>query len=232
MIEIKTPNSRGYSSPSDDFVSLKFIELTSSFKQPILDIGCGAGLYSEKLLTAGHTVIANDLSQESLDQFYSRVQIKSLEKLTVLPGNFLENKSIEDESLAGVYCSRVLQFLDPDEFKKGLSKILKWLIPKGIFGVIIFTPFRPILDPIQNELRLKRDTGVDWPYEITNYRDFLSDEVKPSLPDYVNLFDKNLLECSLVNSGFEILEIDWIPYKSLSGQVVPRGLVGALAAKQ
>ncbi|MFC2107181.1 class I SAM-dependent methyltransferase [Bacteroidota bacterium] len=98
----------------------------------ILDLGCGPGLYSEKLTKAGHNVTGVDFSANSIEYARKEAENKNL-NITYLNENYLELE-LEECSFDLV----ILIFTDfgpllPVEREKLLKLIKRLLKPGGIF---------------------------------------------------------------------------------------------------
>lgn len=100
--------------------------------QEILELGCGPGLYTERLAAQGHKVTGLDISERSLQTARERAQEKGLD-LTYHQGNYLEadlGKEVFDVVFI-VYID--FGVLAPDDQKVLLEKIYRALKPGGIF---------------------------------------------------------------------------------------------------
>ncbi len=103
--------------------------LRSGFK--VLDLGCGPGLYAEKLSQAGMKVVGLDISQRSLNYATERAKEAGL-KIEYLCMNFFEmNYREEFDTILQVY-GELCVF--PDQKRDLLlKKIYKALKPDGLF---------------------------------------------------------------------------------------------------
>lgn len=98
----------------------------------ILDLGCGPGLYSEKLAKKGHHVTGVDFSSNSIEYAKQEAKKKKL-KITYLKENYL-NLDLKENSFDLV----ILIFTDfgpllPEEREQLLINIKKVLKPGGLF---------------------------------------------------------------------------------------------------
>jgi len=97
----------------------------------VLDIGCGPGLYTQRLARAGFDVTGVDFSQPSID--YARTRAKE-EKLDIryICGNYLDADFGKDYDAALlIYCD--FGVLDPNEQQGLLGRISDALKPGGRF---------------------------------------------------------------------------------------------------
>jgi len=116
----------------------------------VLDLGCGPGLYSERLASAGHRVVGLDFSQTSLD--YARGSAES-QGLAV---DYREADYLE-EGLGGpyglvamIYCD--LGALDRDRRRELLAKVRGALAPGGAF----------VFDVVDERFLAQARLGRDW----------------------------------------------------------------------
>lgn len=98
----------------------------------ILDLGCGPGLYSEKLAQKGHNVTGLDFSLNSIEYAKKEAQKKDL-NISYLNDNYLK-MDLKENSFDLV----ILIFTDfgpllPEERNQLLSNIKKALKPGGLF---------------------------------------------------------------------------------------------------
>ena len=116
-----------------DFIdrSVKWLSSVIPVKSKILDIGCGPGLYTKRLI--GYNVTGMDLSKRSIA--YAKSQDSKTEYLCQ---NYLEldYNGIFDAVIL-IYCDYAA--LTSDERKTLLSKVYKALKPGGLFIFDVFT---------------------------------------------------------------------------------------------
>lgn len=97
----------------------------------ILDLGCGPGLYTEKLAKDGHHVTGMDISENSIEYARSRARKNNLQ-IEYICQNYLELDVLNRYDLV------IMIFTDfgvllPGDREALLSKIYNALIPGGIF---------------------------------------------------------------------------------------------------
>lgn len=97
----------------------------------ILDLGCGPGLYAEKLARKGHSVTGMDFSTNSIRHARESAAQKEL-NITYLQQNYLD---LQDENRYGLIIMIFTDFgvLLPDEREKLLARIYRALKPGGKF---------------------------------------------------------------------------------------------------
>ncbi len=104
----------------------------------ILDLGCGPGLYAERLAKAGMRVTGVDISQNSLDYAIAQAREKKL-PIQYRCQNYLE---LDDQAM---YKAALLIYgdfcpLSPKQRAKLLANVRTALIPGGCFLLDVTTP--------------------------------------------------------------------------------------------
>lgn len=120
----------------------------------ILDLGCGPGLYAERLARLGHSVLGIDFSKRSIDYAKESAARNGLD-IEYVYKNYIEmDYSEEFDLVILIYCDfGVLNNADRDAL---LSKIYKALKPGGCF----------IFDVFGEDFKRERKTSRKW--EILN----------------------------------------------------------------
>ncbi len=100
-------------------------------KLDILDLGCGPGLYTEKLAENGHTVTGMDFSSNSIHYARETAKRKKL-NISYIQQNYLE---LEEENRYDLILMIFMDFgvLLPDQQEKLLTNIYRALKPGGKF---------------------------------------------------------------------------------------------------
>jgi len=99
-----------------------------SLKEPILDVGCGDGIFSEALLEKNREVWGVDINQNALAQARKRGLYKKLVKQKI------QNQPFKDGQFGTVLANSILEHVD--NLKPALREILK-VLAKG--GVLVLT---------------------------------------------------------------------------------------------
>lgn len=104
----------------------------------ILDLGCGPGLYAERLAQAGFQITGVDFSQNSLDYAIAKAQEKKL-PIQYRCQNYLD---LDDQAM---YTAALLIYgdfcpLSPKQRAKLLCNVRTALIPGGCFILDVTTP--------------------------------------------------------------------------------------------
>ncbi len=156
----------------------------------ILDLGCGPGLYTEKLAAKGHNVTGVDFSRFSIEYAWEETNNNG-SGITYINSNYLELELEENSFDLVMMIYTDFGVLLPDERTILLSKVQKALKPGGIF----------IFDVISDKELPKRVTPDSWdaadkgfwksePY-IALSRSFLYEEEKVILYQHIIIDEKN-----------------------------------------
>lgn len=114
-------------------------------RSSILDLGCGPGLYCEKLAGNGHSVIGVDISENSISYARESAQKESL-NIKYKCANYL-NLDFENEQFDLVMMIFTdFGVLKPDDQCLLLEKVFQWLKPGGkfIFDVMAESGFKKV----------------------------------------------------------------------------------------
>jgi len=108
----------------------------TQYEVSVLDLGCGPGLYSEKMAERGHKVTGIDISNYALDYAKKSAKAKNL-SIDYLQGNYLEVDFAKPYDLIDIiYCDfGVLTKLEQELL---LKRIFLALAPGGVFVMDAF----------------------------------------------------------------------------------------------
>ena len=101
-------------------------------KLEILDLGCGPGLYSERLAKKGHQMTGIDISKNSIDYAKTSAKKQNL-KIDYRAGSYLDLELEEQKFDMILLIYTDFGVLNPSERKILLDKIHRALKPNGIF---------------------------------------------------------------------------------------------------
>ncbi len=101
-------------------------------KLEILDLGCGPGLYSERLAKKGHQMTGIDISKNSIDYAKTSAKKQNL-KIDYRVGSYLDLELEEQKFDMILLIYTDFGVLNPSERKILLDKIHRALKPNGIF---------------------------------------------------------------------------------------------------
>jgi SAM-dependent methyltransferase len=130
----------------------------------VLDLGAGTGLLTGELLTAGHEVVAVDVSAPMLAQLSAR-----LPAVPVAVGG-AEDVPLPDASVDAVVAGQAAHWFDPAPAARELRRVLR---PGGVVGLVWNT----------------RDRSVPW---VRAMEELLADESRDQHSDVVDRFAAEL----------------------------------------
>lgn len=132
-------------------------------KLNILDLGCGPGLYTEKLALRGHKVSGMDFSQNAIAYAKSSAAKKKLD-IAYLQQNYLE---LKEENKYDLVLMIFTDFgvLTPDQRKVLLGNVYRALKPGGAFLFDVLNTNWPVKGPESKEWELsEKGFWRDHPY--------------------------------------------------------------------
>lgn len=111
----------------------------NQFKK-LIDLGCGAGIYTELFYSKGYQVTGFDLSRNSIQYAKQSAETKQL-KIRYLNGDYIQTQIKDNYDLVTmIYCD--FGVLSCSERKILLQKIYELLLPNGCFLFDVFTPVK------------------------------------------------------------------------------------------
>ncbi len=126
----------------------------------ILDLGCGPGLYLEKLAALGHSCTGLDFSKNSIAYAVNQAKEKGLE-ISYICQNYLE-LDFEDQFDLIILIYTDIGVLFPGERENLLDRIYRALKPGGVF----------IFDVLNDKnIDLKFQEHQTWSYEFSGFWD-------------------------------------------------------------
>lgn len=108
------------------------------YKSTILDLGCGPGLYAEKLCKNGHKITGIDFSQNTINYAKSSANKQGLD-IEYKCDNFLNLKYFEDYNVVTQVYGEINTFSD-EERDKLFKIVYNALKPNGLFVFDVSTP--------------------------------------------------------------------------------------------
>ncbi len=142
MLELHFSQKTEAASRSENFIdqSVKWITSVapSSSHKSILDVGCGPGIYTEKLSKFGYQIAGIDISARSID-YAKEVSKKNKSQVEYTLGNYLEIEFPQKfDLITFIYCD--FGALSSEDRKLMLDKIFLALNPGGILIFDVCTP--------------------------------------------------------------------------------------------
>lgn len=230
---LTTKNSMGRNTEEPTEYGWRFIEYAQGCANPIVDIGCGAGVVTVPALRAGATVIAIDLEPEHLRLLGEQCTNEEKKRLVTICGRFPEEVRLCRDSVSAVHAANLFNFLSGDELQQAAKIIHSWLVPGGRLFSISGTPYVATLANFIPVYEARNRRGDPWPGEINRLQDFSDHFTARELPDEMHFLDDDILRRVFLEEGFEIDHLEMylregLPrYLSLDG----RENVGLVASK-
>jgi SAM-dependent methyltransferase len=206
---IPTLNNMGYTQSNPDIIQKEFIEFSSTVSSSVLDIGAAFGITTLLALKKGAKVIANDIDKRHLSVIMEKTPTLLKHNLRLLEGRLPYDIKINKQSLGAILIARVLHFLSPVEIVDSLEKTRSWLEPTGKIFIVVTTPFSKLFEKVIPIYEENKKNKAPWPALMQDVHMFLSDKVQ--IPPFLNLFDKELLESLLTQTGFHIEQLFYFP---------------------
>lgn len=109
----------------------KFVRYLAGLPGPIVDVGCGRGMFLAELKTAGYQAVGVDSSAEAVAACRAR-------GLDIVQADALEYLESQTDRLGGIFLSHVVEHLTPRQVVRFLSLARRALRPGG--RLVIVTP--------------------------------------------------------------------------------------------
>ncbi|CEK09264.1 putative Methyltransferase [Legionella hackeliae] len=208
----------GFTTAPCDEISQKFIEHAALISQrggKVLEIGAAFGAATLAAITKGATVFCNDISAENLAVVRNRSK-KILEdednattadhnRLVLIPGEFPNELSgLPEKSFDAILICRVLHFFTGSKIEEALVLMSKLLVPGGKIYIVCETPYLKNWQRFIPEFNRRVENNIEWPGEITNPSEYESSGRVNSLPSFVHWITREVLERSLIRTGFTV----------------------------
>jgi polyketide synthase PksJ len=207
---IATLNKMGYMVSQPDICMQKFVDFCKSAKHPVLDIGAAYGVATYSALETGAQVVAVDLDQRHLDILKQKTPPSLLKNLSTIRGGIPEPIDFEHNTFDAILISRVLHFLSPDQIMRSIAQIENWLRPGGRVFISVATPFAQLYEEFIPIFLERKKKNIIWPGIIENVQE-LKHSRMGNFPNYLNLFDKEILEYAFSKSKLSIKECFYLP---------------------
>jgi len=204
----QTLNNTGYMTGSLDPYSQEFVEYAAKTSGVVADIGACYGIAVIPALARGARVIAVDNEPEHLKILRSRVSKNDLPCLQCKVGTLPNEINFDNESLSAILCCRVLHLLKGEDVEKSLRNMYDWLEKNGKLFLIVDSPYARYSDKLLQEFTpiyaQRKKQGVKWPGFIPNLKYYLQEGFRRFAPEFVHLFDGDVLAEACINCGFKI----------------------------
>lgn len=200
---VPTLNGMGYMTSGLDPYSRAFVDFAPAAPGPALDVGAAYGVASLAALSAGASVLANDLDPRHLAILEQRVPAADRARLTLLPGAFPDGLELAPGSLGAVLVCRVLHFFEGEAIERSAEAVARWLAPGGKAFVVGETPFIGTARAFFPTYETRRRAGDPWPGIV---RDVGAHDPKRagSLPKLMHLLDEAVLRRVFTRAGLVV----------------------------
>lgn len=164
-------------------------------------------------------------------------------RLQLEQGVFPNEFNFTENSIAAIYASHILPFLNGAEIAQGLKKFHRWLKPRGKLFILCYTIFIKELNNqvFNKEYTRRKQNKIAWPGYLENYNDYvIMDDNEEQLEDEpfplsLHIFEKEILVDALKDLGFQIEFADYLDGKHNGAMQETlfdgRELVGIIAVK-
>lgn len=210
---IKTENAMGVMFKELSPAAEAFVQYAKIATSPLLDIGAAYGATTIPALENGAEVIACDLSEAHLSILRKSTDQIFIHNLKTWSKKFPDELHIENESLSGILISNVLHFMDGESITHGLQQCCNWLKYDGKLFVTVMTPHLSFYYQLLPEYKKRVQEGIEWP-GIFNPKLVATDKWRDNLPDFVHLFEMDVIKRVIEQAGFTIDKIEYFCYKN------------------
>ena len=214
----------GFTTTPCDPISQQFIEHSADIVKnsgKVLEIGAAFGAATLEAIAKGATVFCNDIEPENLAVVRKRYIEMAGEnsatltgdnnKLVLVPGEFPhELAGLPKNYFDAILICRVLHFFTGRKIEESLASMAKLLIPGGKIYIVCETPFLKNWQKFIPEFNRRVENNDEWPGEITNPAEYESSGRASSLPKFVHWITKEILERSLLRTGFDVEQATYI----------------------
>lgn len=200
----QTKNARGYMHPISQ-MGEKFIQFSKT-ASPVLDMGCAYGAIVLKALDEGaKKIIACDMEQKHLDLLRSQLSSGEAKRVEILQGVLPEGFNIKPDSIAGIYISHVLEYLNDREASVSLEHFYRWLKLGGKLFIKCYTIYikKFINEKFQIEYQNRLKQNVKWPGYFEDINQYYCLD-KSAFQKSLHIFDLPILINALQEIGFNI----------------------------
>lgn len=231
---IATLNRMGYMYIKPERIMQSFIDFCSEATAPVLDIGAAYGVASIPALEKGACVVANDMDERHLVILKSKVPPSLLSHLELKLGKMPYDLDFPQNYFSAILASRILNFIEPHLLRESFARIYKWLKPRGKLFYLGASPYMGSYKDFLPQYEKNKREGREWPGLIEKDLDLYAPQRTEQLPPFINLIDSEVLTKLMVEAGFKIEKMEFIPF----GDAYPddmkldgREHLGAIAVK-
>jgi len=229
---VLTLNKMGWMHPIIDPITEKFLEQCKKDLK-VLEIGASYGYASEEALKKGALVWINDLDIRHLEIFkYNIEDTALLKRVSLVPGDFPEKVTLENEFFDSILAVRVLHFFSPKKLELSAKKMFQSLKKGGYVYIVAETPYLKNWSGYIPVYEKKKLQGDPYPGYFTNLKDY-NQEVSKYLPKSLHFLDPEVLTLVFTKAGFIVKEAVFLNRKDYpkTMQLDGRESVGFIAYK-
>jgi hypothetical protein len=201
---VPTWNGMGWSGDVINEISERFIALTSEASGPVLDIGAAFGVATIPALEKGASVWANDLEIAHLAELQRRTPDHLRKHLTIVHGHYPDGIQLPRSYFSAIHMSQVLHFLAPGNVRLALETAFTCLKPCGHLFILAATPYQAIHADFIPTFQSRKIAGEEWPGVITNLRQYNRHWAADLVPDWLHVFDEDVLVAAVQRAGFRV----------------------------
>ncbi len=227
----RTVNRTGVTIHTLDEISQAFVQYAGHIApRPVVDIGAGFGVATLAALSAGATVISNDIAAEHLEALRLRAPDEDRERLTLMPGAFPDAVQLADACIGAALLSRVLHFFDGPQVLRSIETLSRWLQPGGKAFVICDASLFLKQPPLRAAFEAQLASGQEWPGFVQGVHQLLPERAD-QIPDQLHYLDPDLLARVFEQAGFAVERAELFT-RDCGEEGPPRRCTGVIARKQ
>ncbi len=206
---IPTLNQTGFMTTWLDPYSQAFVKFAHLSSKPLLDIGAAYGTTTLAALETGAEVICCDPDRQHLEICAKRTPANQKTRLKLLQGSLPNQINLEDGSVGGIICSRVLHFLSGSEIEESIFNMSRWLCSGGKVFLITDTPYMKHLKSFLSLYEERKNQGELWPGVVYNYPQYFPTQIGFNLPDFFHPLDPDILRRVCTEAGLIVEQADF-----------------------
>jgi len=228
-----TLNKHGYAFNCVSEFTKAFHDFAGTAKKPVIDVGCAFGFNTLHALNRGAKVHAFDMDQQHLSLLRNQSPREFTKRLHLVKAHFPQEFNFPDNSISGVLLANLLNFLHGIEVRVGLSEVFRCLEPGGQVFIESPSPYVKIRDDYIPVYEKAVADGLEWPGEVKNINDYGPEGLFVNFPNFIHIFDPNILTRELQLAGFTIEQSCYFrrPYTPEIACLDGREAVGAIGKK-
>lgn len=217
MKTVATHNAMGHSFLESDPIQEMLHEYCAGGDKHVLEVGAGVGVNTLLALSAGNTVVTNDMEQGHLDIIAGEAEKmdgNKRNKLSFVKGIFPDQVNFGAAQFDVVIAFQIFHFLKPDQLDAGFTKIHDWLKPGGKFFLTVTSPFTRGMERYMPLYYRRLEKGRRFPGEFHDIRSRIPEKFRSQYPEYMNFLEEDTMRKTVPQDKFDIEEIMYFKAKS------------------